>query len=235
MVVTDTLDHAVAPDTSLWVSFEDHGPAAKHADLVINALYPKVLGAGNEVGGPDWAVLRPEFQALPPFEVRDQATRILVMFGGTDPAELHNLVGPALMTKATPFHAAADVYLPANWDITTVTPGEPVPVAATMRDHDILITSAGRTVYEAAAVGIPTIVMAQNNREATHAHLGPSHGNIFLGLGRMVTAEQLRHTAEQLAGDVQLRRELSATARASIDGLGLARIVHAIDGLLEGL
>jgi hypothetical protein len=32
-----------------------------------------------------------------------------------------------------------------------------------------------------------------------------------------------------------LRAEMAATARAQIDGLGVRRIAHRIDGLLEGL
>jgi len=226
--ITDMLDRELSTghDAPLWMTFEDHSEGRRHANLIVNALYPQVTWKiGHrlpERGGPRWAVLRPEFQALPPFQVQPNATRVLVMFGGTDPAELHKLATHALIGMP---HVSLSPVLPAN----------SVPVAATMRANDLLITSAGRTVYEAAAVGIPSIVLAQNNREATHVHLGPVHGNIYLGLGRLVTAEKLRHTVEQVAGDRALRQELSDTARRSIDGKGLARIVHAIDGLLEGI
>ncbi len=226
MVITDTLDSDETPfGDQLWVTFEDHGKAAHQADLVVNALYslgPTRFDKGYARWGPEWAVLRPEFMSLPPYTVRDldgELPRVLLMFGGTDPSNLTDLA----------IHAIGHMPHFRN------PPGAPFPVAAVMQDNDILITSAGRTVYEAAAVGIPTIVMAQNNREATHVHLGPSHGNIYLGLGRLVTAEVLRHTVEQVADDKALRQELSDTARASIDGKGLQRIVHAIDGLLEGL
>jgi spore coat polysaccharide biosynthesis predicted glycosyltransferase SpsG len=242
MIITDTLDNYKQPPAPLWVTFEDHGKAIMHADLIINALYPypaEFNGTwwpasrpmSDVRSGPGWAVLRPEFQSLPPFEVRDgvsatMSLRMLVMFGGTDPAGLHELTARAFDGNSNS---------PVFEACTVVQPGDAIPVAATMRQHDILITSAGRTVYEAAAVGIPSIVLAQNNREATHVHLGPNHGNIYLGLGRLVTPEKLRHTVEQVAADQALRQELSDTARGSIDGRGLERIVHAIDGLLKGL
>ncbi|KKL47532.1 hypothetical protein LCGC14_2334540, partial [marine sediment metagenome] len=114
-----------------------------------------------------------------------------------------------------------------------VKPGEDRPVAEAMHKADILITSAGRTVYEAAAVGIPTVVLAQNLRETTHAHLGFEHGNIYLGLGKLVTDKMIVDTIDTLSYNRDLRQELSERGRP--DGLGLDRIVHAVEGLLGGL
>jgi spore coat polysaccharide biosynthesis predicted glycosyltransferase SpsG len=221
MVITDNLDNDHRPMAPLWVTFEDHGKAVTQADLIINALYP--ARGLNERCGPDWAILRPEFLTLPTFDVRPaDEVRVLVMFGGTDPARLYNRM-PALLHQA-------GYRLPER--ATFLRPTDNQPVAATMRRHDILV--AGRTVYEAAAVGIPTIVMAQNNREATHRHLGPDHGNIYLGLGRLVTDDTIINTIQQVAADRGLRQELSDTARRSIDGRGLDRVVSEIDRLLAG-
>lgn len=219
LLITDMLDSERPTYGKHWVTFENRHSDTVYADLTINALYGRE-GWAHERTGPNWAILRPEFQALPAFEISEQSgpERVLVMFGGTDPANLHDLAKTA-----------------SNGLWTFVEPGETVPVAATMREHDILVTSAGRTVFEAAAVGIPTVVLAQNNREATHTHLGPEHGNIYLGLGRLVTADKLRRTVELLGADFALRSELSLTARRSIDGKGLQRIVWAIDGILEEL
>ena len=102
-----------------------------------------------------------------------------------------------------------------------------------MHNADLLITSAGRTVYEAAAVGVPTIVLAQNLRETTHQHLGMEHGNIYLGLGSLVTDETIIDTVRLVSDNKGLRLELSE--RGQPDGLGLNRIIHAIEGLLGGL
>lgn len=223
LIITDTLDNAEAPG-GRWVTFEDRGAAAHTADLTINALYPGPVERYNDTSrhGPDWVILRPEFAYLPPFEITNEG-RVLVVFGGTDPAKLSNKTQNAL-------HHASGV----DRDWTYIMPGVAAPLAELMHGHDLLITSAGRTVYEAAAVGIPSIVMAQNNREATHVHLGPTHGNIYMGLGRLVTVDGLRHTVEQTLADEALRRELSQTARASIDGKGLDRIVAEIERILEG-
>ncbi len=180
------------------------------ADITIDALYSD---------GADWCVLRPEFLAGD-YQVRDEplyAPRLLVMFGGTDPTGLGKIV-----SSLFPNH-------PVDW----IQAGDDRAVAEAMHNADILITSAGRTVFEAAAVGIPTIVLSQNLRETTHTHLGYEHGNIYLGLGRMVSDKVIVDTVRVLGEDVTLRRELSKRGRP--DGLGLDRIVHAIEGLLGGL
>jgi spore coat polysaccharide biosynthesis predicted glycosyltransferase SpsG len=172
----------------------------------INALY----GHGDYTGA-KYAVLRPEF-TIKKHRAYEGSKRIMVMFGGTDPAGLTR--------------KACESLLPSK-DLTVVVPGQSVNVAAMMHDHDLLITSGGRTVFEAAAVGIPTIVLCQNMRELTHTHLGV--GNINLGLGRLVTPDHLRYTVEQVLGDAKLLEQMSVEAQASIDHQGAARVRAIIE------
>ena len=51
-----------------------------------------------------------------------------------------------------------------------------------MTQCDIAITSRGRTGYEVAILGIPTIAMAQNQREEKHGFVSAEHGFNYLGL-----------------------------------------------------
>lgn len=223
LVIVDRLDTTTEQvakhkaNGSVVVTVEDQGPGAGLADLVVNALY----GSGvdrykgwNVVYGPDWADLRPEFVGLPDYRITDDK-RVLCMFGGTDPSHLGERVAKTLA---------------GFYDITVIPPHGTVEVAYEMMNHDVLVTSAGRTVYEAAAVGIPTVVIAQNSRESTHAHLGV--GNLYLGVGSVVTNEQIQDTVRGLMGDFTLREDLSDTGRASVDGKGLQRIAWRIEGLL---
>jgi spore coat polysaccharide biosynthesis predicted glycosyltransferase SpsG len=103
-----------------------------------------------------------------------------------------------------------------------------------MMEADLVITSAGRTVYEAAATGTPVVVLAQNAREATHAHLGFDTGVVFLGIGPLVDDGHLVAVVQRLLSDFELRKELSERLRASIDTLGAARIAHQIRALMWG-
>jgi len=218
LVITDTL--GVTPHVGQpWISFEDITPDSNHASLVVNALYRDTRP--NAVSGKDWVVVRPEYAALPDYEVSKEGESVLVMFGGTDPSRLVNKVTDALPG-----------YIDSK-RMTVVRPGEDRPVAELMQTHDLLITSAGRTVYEAALVGIPTIVLAQNSRETTHQHLGFEHGNVNLGLGRLVSDETLGRTVRDVLADYDLRCELSQAEGP--DGRGIDRIIHRITGILEGI
>lgn len=201
VLVRDTLDTPVHHDGIPQVAMETTRPE----DVTINALY----GHGDYVGA-RYAVLRPEF-TVRPYQVSDHGLKVMVMFGGTDPSNLTRLTQDAL----------------PGFDLDIIRPADRRGVAAAMHQADLLITSGGRTVFEAAAVGIPTIVMSQNMRETTHTHLGV--GNIDLGLGRLVAPGHLRYVVESVLGDYDLRRDLSATARASIDGQGADRVRSIIE------
>ena len=51
---------------------------------------------------------------------------------------------------------------------------------------DIVVCSAGYTPYEIAVLGLPCIVIAQNEQELLNAFPKEEHGFIHLGLGRKV-------------------------------------------------
>ena len=211
---TDTTDVTIL--SGRVVSLEDHGPGNQLTAVTINALYD-TTGA-NIKSGVDWCVLRPEFTSGE-YTVTEEtrALNVMVMFGGTDPSGLGERIHRLF----------------PNQSVDWIKSGDDRSISEAMHDADILITSAGRTVFEAAAVGIPTIVLAQNLRETTHTHIGYGAGNIYLGLGRMVSDTTIMDTVRDLEGDYDLRVELSQRGRP--DGKGLDRILHTIEGLLEGL
>lgn len=223
--ILDTLDTDAAYVLDLkgrgWkvVTLEDEGSGMIYADATINSLY----GSGTH-NGVDYAVLRPEFTGLPPFEVKEEARDVLISFGGEDPKDLgptvqQYFVGSQLNTTW--------LFPPANQ--LTVN-----HMAASMMAHDLLITSAGRTLYEAAAVGIPTIAIAANQREARHLHLGPMYGNVYMGLAEeaLADATTVPRTVSSVLGSLSLRKEMSERSRKMVDGRGLERIVRIVEGLL---
>jgi CMP-N-acetylneuraminic acid synthetase/spore coat polysaccharide biosynthesis predicted glycosyltransferase SpsG len=220
------------------VNIEDLGPGARFADWVVNALYPFEGGRGTHyTWGPEYATLRDEFHDLPAKQVREEPETVLITFGGTDPAGL-----AARCTRL--LEARCDVGLrvivgPGAKD-AEFPPGVEVKrqvrnMAGEMLDADLILTSAGRTVYEAAAAGTPVAVLAQNAREATHAHLGYQSGVVFLGIGPLVEDDHILGVVQRLLGDASLRRELSQRLRGGIDSNGAARIGHRIRALLKGL
>ena len=236
--ILDTTPEDVLPALILGyrvVNIEDLGPGAAYADLVINALYGDGPARGA-LTGPAYTTLRPEFSGLPEKTIRDQVQRLLVTFGGADPANLSGRVGAALVGQLDcelrliqgPGSRPVDV---EGVEVIRSSAN----VAEEMLEADIVITSAGRTVYEAAATGTPVIVVAQNSREATHSHLNMDQGVLYLGIGALVDDAHLINVVRRLAADVALRADLSARLRRGIDTKGAQRIAHRLEAMINGL
>jgi spore coat polysaccharide biosynthesis predicted glycosyltransferase SpsG len=105
-------------------------------------------------------------------------------------------------------------------------------VSALIREADLVVTGAGRTVHEAAACGVPVLSIAANERESRHSHCD---GVLRLGLHVAVSDDTIQGAVHRLLKAPDLRQEMASTARAAVDGLGSRRFVHRAEALLEGL
>jgi CMP-N-acetylneuraminic acid synthetase/spore coat polysaccharide biosynthesis predicted glycosyltransferase SpsG len=239
VLISDVLDSSpadVLPAKSLGfrvVCIEDLGQGTEFADWVVNALYASQVDAKTSTG-PDYASLRTEFLALPEKQVKPVAKRVLITFGGSDPSHLTERVAKALAANLDceirvvlgPIAHRPD--LPDSVAVTSTTES----MASEMLEADLVVTSAGRTVYETASTGTPVVVIAQNAREATHTHLKPESGTVFLGIGSLLDEMEIVRVVRRLLDDYQLRQELSTRLRSSVDGRGTRRIADGIDRLL---
>jgi spore coat polysaccharide biosynthesis predicted glycosyltransferase SpsG len=77
-----------------------------------------------------------------------------------------------------------------------------------MAEGDVAFTSSGRTLYELAHVGVPAIVLAQNEGELKHHFASIENGFIFLGLGRDAPATAIAAALRSLTTSGDLRRAL---------------------------
>lgn len=213
------------------VTLEDRGPGAEYADVVINDMYPSGRHTRREHVGPSYAVLRPEFLAAKRrIVVPERIRRILVTFGGMDAGRFTERYLPAILDN--PFDYEVRVVPPPGRELRLDTRGAytliPNPsMASEMVAADLVITSAGRTLYEAAAVGAPAIALAQNHREADHIHLG--RGNVYLGDGRMTALSALSGAIQHLDHAPAWRRELSEEGRSMVDRRGTERVAAIIE------
>lgn len=222
------------------VNFEDLGGGTKHADAVINALYPEGHFTEHIYSGHKYFDARDEFQSAKPRPVARRVHRVLVTFGGTDE---NNLTCRVL--EAVGKHAA-------GMEVTVITgPGYThfraldkfkkirlVKSTNRMSDYmtgaDLMFTSAGRTVFEAACCGTPTVVLAQNQRELTHYFAHPERGFVNLGLGKDVPGDEIAGTFAELCGDFRRRREMQRVMLAHDVRSGRKRVMEIINRLLEG-
>ncbi len=241
LVINDVLDteaeyvRALKERGFFVVNFEDLGPGALEADVVINALYSDPLPKPHHYYGPDYVCLREEFYSAQPRTLRRKVTRVLVTFGGTDPGNLTAKALRALDKVRGDFdvtcvlglgfsHAEELEKLLATLKRKVTVRRNIRSMSEEIRRADLAITSAGRTVYEMAALGTPTVVMAQNEREMRHLFANAEHGVANLGLGVQVSVEELIGKLQELVDDYEVRREmrermLAVNLRSSVENV----------------
>lgn len=211
------------------VNFEDEGPGAMLADQVVNALYEEV---GKKMGvkenparflyGHRYFCLRDEFIQAEQNAFRPQPQCVLVTFGGTDMPDYTrqtlNVVEPlcrergiAVRVVTGPGYAHRDELVRHIEAL-----GNPLIrfeyatniMSRMMEGVDLAVCSAGRTVYELAHMRIPSIVLAQHEREAHHTFARACHGFAYMGVMRRFNAERLRKVFAQLVDEPERRQRL---------------------------
>lgn len=179
-----------APATK-FINFEDEGTGAAYADCVINALYETGIHE-NMYTGSSYYIVPKLFLLFEPIQIREKVSNVLVSFGGADPNNYTEQV-LEFLTRA----AYSDVHFYivlgkakqhveellqynnyANIDVLYDIKNMP----EIMMKCDIAITSRGRTGFELAVLGIPSISIAQNEREAMHNFMSEQNGFSYLGL-----------------------------------------------------
>lgn len=225
----------------LIINFEDLGEGNQLADLVFNALYEDISSNVAHFGGGNYAIMREEFLFLPKFNVKKKIETVTATFGGSDPNNIafhctrtfpkkypnikfRIIIGPGYShNKQTlrEFEKKFDnVVL-----IDTAT-----DMAKHFSESDLVITSCGRTVFEAAACGVPCVVICQNEREMRHRHITSRDGVLSLGLfNGEETVGKLLSVFDELNQDVEKRREMSEKSSTIVDGLGIFRIIGLIE------
>lgn len=225
IVVNDILD----TDPSLimamkdrgWrvVNFEDGGDGIKYADEVINALYEVSHPSEHVHTGCEYYCLREEFLFVKRREARREVENVLICFGGTDPCGLTVKVVRAMPNLPASFKLS--VIVGAGFDDNerlatelsrlkqeTEVVRDTKVISHYMEQADVMVTSGGRTVYEAATIGVPTIVLCQNERELKHVFASQEYGFINLGLGSEISEEKLVAEIKKLIEDWELRRQM---------------------------
>ena len=221
------------------VNFEDVGAGAKYADAVINALYEKGDKLHNEYYGSKYFCIRDEFLEEHPKEFCEKAENVLVIFGGADPSDLTGrLYGICKrLHKDHPdvkFHFILGFAYPYSDRIITSEEDnvfvykDVKRVSSLMGRMDLAITSQGRTVYELASMGVPAIVLAQNEREAKHVFAGIQNGFINLGLGSDTDDETVISTIGWLLGTPNVRREMRKLQLQKDFSKGHERVIRLI-------
>ena len=203
------------------VTIEDLGSGAYAADAVINALYDSPENATEKFySGYKYVCLRDEFLTAVPKEYSDKVQNIVILFGGTDPSNLNEKTYKAALKIHNKYPEISFNFITGigydfeNNGVTTdeqnnifVYPNVPI-VSKYTKNADIAVTSQGRTIYELASMGLPSIVLSQNPRESTHSFATMRHGFINLGLGEKIDSDTIASTITWLIETPNVRKNM---------------------------
>jgi len=244
IVINDILDTKVSYIKALKtlgckvVNFEDQGAGRTQADVVINAMYKTVDAGPNELNGPEYACLRDEFYSTKAVRIREDVKNVLILFGGVDPSRLTektvkwmdrvNFDGQITVITGPGYRHASELgRLCAMRKHVRIIRDTKI-ISKYMSIADLAVTSAGRTVFELAYLGVPMIVMGQNKRELTHVVSSESKGIVNLGLGKTVKFARFRDEFESLLGSPDRRRAMHKVLRAYKFENGIRNVWNAI-------
>lgn len=223
------------------ISIEDLGSGIKEADAVINALYDDVQQT-NVYSGWEYVCLRDEFQIESPNIFKQEVSKVLIMFGGTDPANLNKTLYEIILKITDKYKNIKFEFITGlgykNKENGVVTREEKnifvypdVPrVTKYMREADLAITSQGRTIFELAAMRIPAIVLSQNEREQTHFFAQMENGFLNLGVGAKVDSVLIENTLEWLVSTAIVRKNMYEIMGKYDLRKGLKRVKNIILG-----
>lgn len=194
-ILTTSIDYmiglrSVLPDAKI-INFEDDGEGILKADLVFNALYhdndlPQVKA------GEKYYISGKTFMFYEPIKIKKNVERIFISFGGADPQNysdrLLNMISKdfykdyyfVVVLGRAKYNVEALMEYNKYENIEVLYDVSNMPEL--MSSCDIGITSRGRTGYELAMLGIPSISMAQNEREEKHGFVCNENGFTYIGL-----------------------------------------------------
>jgi CMP-N-acetylneuraminic acid synthetase len=247
VVVNDILDTTADYVTALRaagsrvVNFEDLGDGTDHADAVINGLYEHSNPPENHYYGFEYFCLRGEFRYATRKSEIPSVDRIMISFGGVDENNLTARTLQALSELDDELYVDVvlglgyanperlDPVVDALPDNLQVEVNQQVQsMAQRMEQADLLITSNGRTLYEAGSLNLPVLSIAQNAREQKHPYAFVSRGVLSLGQAAYVTEEMIQSAvSDYITGGT--KRETMRTALADHDiANGIERIKRIV-------
>ncbi len=242
-ILTTTIDYmiglkSILPNTKI-VNFEDDGEGIVAADAVFNALYhdsnlPQVFA------GEKYYICSKTFLLYKPIVIKEFVKNILITFGGADPQDYSDRLIKMIIKDEYKDYNFTVILGKSKSNVVELMKYNNLPNVTVLYDvknmpelmsqADIAITSRGRTGYELAMLGVPTIAMAQNKREEKHGFVSNENGFTYIGL---------EPSDEIIEGTLKMYLQLSQKSRKELQNKllshdlknGRKRVISIINNL----
>lgn len=227
------------------IVLDDYARIPYQADLIINPnvyfdfqQYDETLI--EVVGGGDYAIVRPEFRAAKPYEVKKELKKILIMAGGSDYRQLL----PMMMREVIPQFPEVDFQIVSGSDESksaleadtglhenchVYARLDADSLAQLMVQADLAITTCGQTTIELSVIGTPMIGICIDLDQEPYRNFYTSQ-KLFLSTLNWDDPE----LKEKIAVDIDRMRSgntraaISSKLKKLIDGKGAKRIAQKV-------
>ena len=177
--VDDAYISGIKSLSRLTVCYDDNAQYTYDCDVLLNANLhanelefrfgphlPRLLLGGR------YALLRREFRESDVINIREQANRVFICFGGSDVMNMTPRVIQALKTlKGVSLSVILGGYTKNDNEVlnlldeTVTVYKTPDKISNILRECDVAITASGSMIYELAVVGMPSIIIAQADNQ----------------------------------------------------------------------
>jgi UDP-2,4-diacetamido-2,4,6-trideoxy-beta-L-altropyranose hydrolase len=241
-------------EAGLWfLAVDDYGHAEHYwANAILNQnlharqdLYRNREPNARLLMGTRYALLRREFRKWQNWTraIGEEAVKLLVTLGGSDPDNVTLQLLRALAQFApsgpreiiivvgggNPHRAMLEEVVSGNpgWRLLT----NVSDMAGLMVWADLLIAGAGTTCWEAAFMGLPSLVVILADNQENMAQELAAQGVVRnLGWHHALTEPAVGAAIAELVRDAVARRMMSGRGRQLVDGCGAERVVRALKG-----
>ncbi|HMA50113.1 MAG TPA: hypothetical protein VKP60_10195 [Magnetospirillaceae bacterium] len=229
------------------ICIDDWGGCVE-ADLVINGTvidayhqYPRLPAGAEALTGGAYTLIRPAFGQTS-WTDPDTARTVIVIGSGDRARDWAHLLieddhagwGPVTMIVGNAFRERAafaesaarrGVELRGGLDAATL--------AFCLSQATVALITGGMVVYEAMAVGVPSVVFPQLDNLVIEAEFLSAAGCILdLGFEGGMSMPDVATSVDTLLSDRSLRRTMSRKQNALVDGKGMERAARAISQFL---
>ncbi|MCR4435056.1 MAG: UDP-2,4-diacetamido-2,4,6-trideoxy-beta-L-altropyranose hydrolase [Clostridiales bacterium] len=220
------------------------------ADVVVNGNitgkymnYKKYYDDGILLLGPEYNLIREEFENLPDRAVNREVREIMVTTGGSDPhglsvAIIHRLLEDSELRSLKINAVAGNLFtnkdklreLGRNYNNVVLYENVKF-MSEIMLKSDMAISAGGSTLYELCACGTPTLAfIAADNQEFVVEKMDEMGYVESLGRYGELSGDELILRVKALAHNFEKRRSLSKKMQRLVDGKGARRVAGIILG-----
>jgi spore coat polysaccharide biosynthesis predicted glycosyltransferase SpsG len=232
------------------IHFDDFGDGGKCADLVFQTLYPETNDPvpDHYVMGRESFIADEQMVSFKNIGLRKRQSNplphLVISFGEEDEGNLtyralRHIMQLQIPLKVTALigecysHDTSALQMMALGRRNTTILVQPYNVAEVFATADIVLCASSYMPYEVAVMGIPCVVLAQNDFELGLAFPKEQHGFIHLGLGRKVKQSSLLNAIMEPLLHEPLRKKAIARQTALGIGDGKDAVCEAIRYYLE--